>query len=66
MENDFEIKHWDRFFALYENGKLLCVTVYKTGAKEVERRIQELKGQLAEAQKGQPQGQDPKERNHVE
>ena len=66
MESDFEITNWDRFFALYEKGELLCVTVYKTGAKEVERRIQELKGQLAEAQKGQPQSQDPKEAKHVE
>ncbi len=66
MESDFEIVNWDRFFALHENGKLLCVTVYKTGAKAVERRIEELKAQLAEAQKGKPPSQDPKEAKHVE
>lgn len=66
MESDFEIANWERFFALYEDGELLCVTVYKRGAKAVERRIEELKAQLAEAQKGQSQGQDPKEVKHVE
>ena len=66
MERDFEIVNWDRFFALYENGKLLCVTVYKKGAWAVERRLEELKAQLAEAQKGKPQSQDQKEAKHVE
>ena len=40
----FTIEKWDRFFALYENGELLCVTVYKKGALAVLNRIQELKG----------------------
>ena len=66
MESDFEIVNWDRFFALYENGQLLCVTVYKKGAAAVERRLEELKAQLAEAQKEQPQSQDEREANHVE
>ena len=39
----FTIEKWDRFFALYENGELLCVTVYKKGALAVLNRIQELK-----------------------
>lgn len=65
MENDWEIVNWERYFALYEEGKLLCVTVYKRGAKEVKRRIEELKAQLAE-QKKTPQLQDQKEANHVE
>jgi hypothetical protein len=39
----FTIEKWDRFFALYENGELLCVTVYKKGALAVQRRIEELK-----------------------
>ena len=65
MENDLEIVNWDRYFALYEDGRLLCITVYKKGAAEVKRRIKELKTQLAE-QKKNPQLQDPKEVNHVE
>ena len=65
MENDWEILNWDRYFALYENGKLLCVTVYKRGAKEVKRRIEELKAQLSE-QKKNPNFHDRKEANHVE
>jgi hypothetical protein len=39
----FTIEKWDRFFALYENGELLCVTVYKKGALAVQKRIEELK-----------------------
>ena len=66
MENDLEIENWDRYFALYEDGKLLCVTVYKRGAKEVKRRIQELKARLAEAQRENLQTQDRKETNNVE
>jgi hypothetical protein len=63
-ENDWEIVNWDRYFALYENGKLLCITVYKRGAKEVVKRIEEMKTQLAE--KKNPRFQDQKEGTHVE
>jgi len=66
MESDFEIVNWDRYFALYENGNLICVTVYKKGAAEVKRRIEELKDQIAEAQRERPQGPDEREANHVE
>ena len=66
MENDLEIENWDRYFALYENGNLICVTVYKKGAKEVKRRIEELKARLAEAQRENLQTQDRKETNNVE
>jgi hypothetical protein len=31
-----------RFWAVYENGQLLCVTVYKKGALAVMRRLQQL------------------------
>ena len=65
MENDWEIVNWERYFALYEDGKLLCVTVYKRGAKEVKRRIEELRTQLAE-QKKNPQLQYQKDATHVE
>ena len=64
MESGFEIVKWDRNFALYENGKLVCVTVYKRGALEVKRRIEELKGQLEIAQKNQIP--DRREANDVE
>ena len=43
MENRMEIVKWDRYFALYDQGELVCVTVYKKGAQEVKRRIEELK-----------------------
>ena len=43
MENEMEIAKWDRYFALYDQGELVCVTVYKKGAQEVKRRIEELK-----------------------
>ena len=39
----FRIEKWGRFFALYENDELLCLAVYKKGAKAVLNRIQELK-----------------------
>ena len=32
-----------RFFALYDGDELVCVTVYKKGALEVKRRIEELR-----------------------
>lgn len=63
-ESDWEIVNWDRYFALYENGKLLCITVYKRGAKEVMKRIEELKTQLSE--KRNLKFQDQKEATHVE
>ncbi|MGD0627402.1 MAG: hypothetical protein ABSB32_22210 [Thermodesulfobacteriota bacterium] len=66
MERNFEIVNWGRFFALYENGKLLCLTVYEKLAAAIERRLEELKAELEEAQKGQPQSQDEKEAKHVE
>ena len=43
MENQMEIVKWDRYFALYDQGELVCITVYKKGAQEVRRRIEELK-----------------------
>mgnify|MGYP001571776468 CR=1 FL=1 len=43
MVEGMYIEKWDRFFALYENGELLCVTVYKKGALAGRDRIEELK-----------------------
>ena len=48
MENAMEIVKWDRYFALYDQGELVCVTVYKKGAQEVKRRIEELKSMVDE------------------
>jgi len=46
MENTMEIVKWDRYFALYDQGELVCVTVYKKGAQEGRRRMEELKNML--------------------
>ena len=46
-----EIVKWDRYFALYDQGELVCVTVYKKGAQEVKRRIEELKSMVEEVRK---------------
>ncbi len=46
MENQMEIVKWDRYFALYDRGELVCITVYKKGAQEVKRRIEELKSMI--------------------
>ena len=57
MENTMEIVKWDRYFALYDQGELVCVTVYKKGAQEVKRRIEELKSMIEEAQR-HPQNEE--------
>jgi len=51
MENTMEIVKWDRYFALYDKEELVCVTVYKKGAQEVKRRIEELKSIVEETQR---------------
>ena len=51
MESRMEIIKWDRYFALYDQGELVCVTVYRKGALEVRKRIEELKIMLEEAKK---------------
>ncbi len=44
---EFPIQHYgDRYFALYEGEELVCVTVYKKGAREVKKRL-ELASNLA-------------------
>jgi hypothetical protein len=43
MENGMEIVKVGRYFALYDHGELVCITVYKKGAQEVKRRIEEVK-----------------------
>jgi hypothetical protein len=38
----FTIERWKltRFWALYENGELVCVTVYRKGAVSLRRRLE--------------------------
>ena len=64
MENSMEIVNWDRYFALYDQGELVCVTVYKKGAQEVKRRIEELKG-MVEMAKMSPQNGEVSQGNQV-
>ena len=56
MENTMEIVNWDRYFALYDQGKLVCVTVYKKGAQEVRRRIEELEARVEMAMASSQRG----------
>jgi hypothetical protein len=51
MESGLEIVKWDRYFALFEQGQMVCITVYRKGALEVKRRIEELKAMLEDAKK---------------
>ena len=51
MENAMEIVKWDRYFALYDQGELVCIAVYKKGAQEVKRRIEELKSMVEMAKR---------------
>ena len=45
----YTIQHYgSRFFALYDHETLVCVTVYKKGAAEVMRRLEERQGGLYE------------------
>ena len=46
MENGMEVVNWGRYFALYDQGELVCVTVYKKGAQEVRRRIETMKAMI--------------------
>jgi hypothetical protein len=38
----FTIERWKltRFWALYENGELVCVTVYRKGAVSLRKRLE--------------------------
>ena len=64
MENSMEIVNWDRYFALYDQGELVCVTVYKKGAQEVKRRIEELKS-MVEMATMPPQNGETSQGNQV-
>lgn len=46
-------KYGARFFAVYVNGELLAVTVYRKGAEAVAARLREMEcGTLCVAEKG--------------
>lgn len=48
-------KYGARFFAVYVNGELLAVTVYRKGAEAVVARLRELdSGTLRVAEEGGP------------
>lgn len=66
MENTMEIVKWDRYFALYDQGELVCITVYKKGAQEVRRRIEELKGMVELAKMPPQNGEASQETSVVE
>ena len=47
-QNEFSVEKWDRrHWALLEGDDLVCVTVYKKGALEVKRRLEQKKGDEA-------------------
>ena len=41
-----------RFWAVYDAGELVCVTVYKKGANAVKARLEELRLRVAPAEEG--------------
>ena len=48
-ETGYGIKRYGtgRFWALYEGGELVCVTVYKKGAKAVQERLEALRARIS-------------------
>ena len=41
--NRYIVRHYgNKFFGIYDNDILICVTVYKKGAEEVKRRLEQL------------------------
>ena len=42
MNPEFTVVKWDgRYWAVFEGDELVCVTVYKKGALEVKRRLEQ-------------------------
>lgn len=43
------VKKWkdSRFWAVYDGDKLVCVTVYKKGAEEIQSRLDQFNGEIA-------------------
>jgi hypothetical protein len=44
-EDRFRIEAYKGYFAVFEGGQLLCVTVYRKGARAVVERLLEALGQ---------------------
>ncbi|PYV87373.1 MAG: hypothetical protein DMG05_17745 [Acidobacteria bacterium] len=43
MNPEFTIEKWDgRHWALFDGDELICLTVYKKGALEVKRRLEQM------------------------
>ena len=50
MNPEFTIEKWDgRHWALFDGDELICLTVYKKGALEVKRRLEQRRSQEASA-----------------
>ena len=48
MNPEFTIEKWDdRHWALFDGDELICLTVYKKGALEVKRRLEQRRSQEA-------------------
>jgi hypothetical protein len=45
-----------KFFGLYDGDELVCVTVYKRGAKEVKKRLEEMESRISLQMKGGDKG----------
>jgi len=45
-EPNYTIERRGRFWALLDNGVLVCITVYRRGAVEVKRRLEAKGGDL--------------------
>jgi hypothetical protein len=41
-----------KFFGLYDGDDLVCVTVYRRGAKEVKKRLEEMESKISLKTKG--------------
>jgi len=55
-------RYGTRFWALYEFGVLLCVTVYKKGAAAVKQRIERGEPLVAPVQPPSPEAINPRRR----
>lgn len=50
---DYSIEPWgEKYFALYKGDCLICVTVYKKGALEVMKRLEEMESILGNLKGG--------------
>jgi hypothetical protein len=51
----FRIVPWDsRFYALFQEEELICVTVYKTGARKLMNRLYRIQASLEQLKRTLP------------